>query len=279
MKKLNVNGIELAAADQGAGPPVLLVHGFPFDHTMWDAQIGALSERYRVVAPDLRGFGQSGVTEGKVTMEQFADDLAALLEALEVEEPVVFCGLSMGGYVAWQFWRKYSQRVRGLILCDTRAVADAPEAAKGRLRTAERVLREGPGLLAEAMIPKVFAESTRKNNPSVVESVRRVILAARPQGIAAAARGMAERPDVTGMLGQIGCPTLVVVGELDVISPPDEMRSLAEAMPNARLVRIAGAGHLAPLENPGEANAAMSEFLAESIRSIAIKESRSTTGS
>ena len=105
MKTLEVNGIELATLDRGSGPPVLLVHGFPLDHTMWDAQVEALSEQYRVIAPDLRGFGRSGVTEGKVTMEQFADDLAGLLDGLEVAGPVVFCGLSMGGYVAWEFWR------------------------------------------------------------------------------------------------------------------------------------------------------------------------------
>ena len=265
MKRLDVNGIELATVDQGSGPPILLVHGFPFDHTIWDAQLAALSGRYRVVAPDLRGFGQSGVTEGKVTMEQFADDLAALLDALEVEEPVAFCGLSMGGYVGWQFWRKYARRVRGLILCDTRAVADTPEAAKGRLRTAERVLREGPGILLETMIPKLFAESTSRGNPLLVESVRRVILAAGRQGVAAALRGMAERPDFAGTLGQIACPALVIVGEEDVISPPEEMRSLAEAIPNARLVQIAGGGHLAPLENPRQANAAMLEFLTQLI--------------
>jgi 3-oxoadipate enol-lactonase len=265
MKKLDINGIELATVDQGSGTVLLLVHGFPFDHTMWDEQIGPLSQGCRVVAPDLRGFGQSGVTEGKVTMEQFADDLAALLDALEVAEPVVFCGLSMGGYVAWQFWRKYAQRVRGLILCDTRAAADTPEAAKGRLSTAERVLREGPDVLLETMIPKLFAESTRKSNPRVVESVRRVVLATSVQGIAAAARGMAERPPMTGMLGRIECPTLVLVGELDVISPPDEMRCLAEAIRGARLVQIAGGAHLAPLENPRQANAAILAFLSESI--------------
>jgi pimeloyl-ACP methyl ester carboxylesterase len=264
-KRLNVRGTELATVDQGSGTPILLIHGFPFDHAMWDEQIGALSARYRVVAPDLRGFGQSGVTEGKVTMEAFADDLAALLDALGIDQPIVFCGLSMGGYVAWQFWRKYGRRVRGLIVCDTRAVADTPEAAEARRTTADRVLREGPGVLLDTMIPKLFAESTRKHNPEAVEAVRRMVLAADAQGIAAAARGMAQRPNVTAMLARIDCPTLVLVGEFDAISPLAEMQSLAEAIPHARLVRIAAAGHLAPLENAREANAAMLEFLAQLI--------------
>jgi len=264
MKTLSVNGTELATIDQGTGTPLVLVHGFPLDHTMWDAQVQALSEQYRVIAPDLRGFGQSGVTEGKVTMEQFADDVASLLDALEVEEPVVFCGLSMGGYVAWQFWRKYTERVRALVLCDTRAVADAPEAAAGRLETADRVLREGPAPLVDTMTPKLFAKATFENSPQIVESARRVMLSSSREGIAAAARGMAERPDVASLLADITCPTLVLVGELDVISPPAEMRAIAEAIPRARFVPIAGAGHMAPLENPAEVNAAMLAFLAES---------------
>ena len=206
-------------------------------------------------------------------MAQLADDLAGLLDALEIDEPVVFCGLSMGGYVAWQFWRKHAGRVRALVLCDTRAVADTPDAAQGRLETADRVIREGPGPLAEAMIPKLLPESSRKRRPHVEASLRRVILAADPRGIAAASRGMAERPDVTSMLGQIGCPTLVLVGRLDRISTPEEMRAIADAIPGARLVIIGEAGHVSPMENPDEVNAAMIEFLAE------LTGSRSATGS
>ena len=265
MKTLDVNGVELATVDRGAGVPVVLVHGFPLDHTMWDAQVEALARAYRVIAPDLRGFGRSGVTEGRVTIEQFADDLAALLDGLGVDERVVLCGQSMGGYVAWQFWRKYAPRLRALVLCDTRAVGDTPEAARGRLETADRVLREGPAPLAEAMLPKLLPESSRKKNPHVADSLRRVILAADPRGIAAAARGMAERPDVTALLGQIRCPTLVLVGRLDRISTPDEMRAIADAIPGSRFVPIAEAGHMSPMENPDAVSAAMLGFLAESL--------------
>ncbi|NQT17040.1 MAG: alpha/beta fold hydrolase [Planctomycetes bacterium] len=265
MKTLNVNGIELAVVDLGSGPPVLLVHGFPLDHTMWDAQVEPLSAEHRVIAPDLRGFGRSGVTEGKVTMEQFADDLAALLDGLGVEEPVVFCGLSMGGYAAWQFWRKYSDRVRALILCDTRAAADVPEAAAARLDMANRVLAEGPEPLVDAMIPKLFADTTYANDPQAVESLRRVMLSTDPRGIAAAARGMAERPDATSMLGRIGCPTLVAVGEFDALSAPDEMQSMADAINGARFARIRVAGHMSPMENAESFTAAVLAFLGESV--------------
>jgi len=263
MKTQTVNGVELATVDEGSGPPLVLVHGFPLDHTMWNAQIDALSTDYRVIAPDLRGFGQSGVTPGKVTMEQFADDLAALLEELAVGEPVVFCGLSMGGYVAWQFWQRHRPRVRGLIVCDTRAVADTAEQAAGRLTMADRVLREGPAPLVEGMIPKLFAQSTVETEPEVVESLRQVMLRGDPEGIAAAGRGMAERPDVTAMLGRIDCPTLVIVGQFDAISTVEEMRSLAAAIPGARCVEIAGSGHMSPMERPAEVNAAISRFLGE----------------
>jgi 3-oxoadipate enol-lactonase len=262
MRTLTVNGVELALVDCGRGTPLVLVHGFPLDHSMWSAQIEALREECRVIAPDLRGFGRSGVSAGTVSMEQFADDLAALLDGLKVRQPIALCGLSMGGYIALQFWRKYAARVRGLILCDTRAAADSPEAAAGRREMAQRVLREGPAPLVDTMIPRLFAPATREKHPEVVDALRRVMLGTNPRGIAAAADGMAERPDATPLLGSIDCPSLVIVGQQDVISPPEEMRAIARAIPHARLLEIAGSGHMTPLENPGEVTAALREFLA-----------------
>ncbi len=203
MKKVPVHGADLATVDQGSGPPVLLVHAFPLDHSMWDAQIAALASRHRVIAPDLRGFGQSPVSEGTVTMEQFADDLAGLLDGLGVSEPVVYCGLSMGGYIGWQFYRKHPARVRAMILCDTRAVADTPEARAARIEMIDRVLREGPEPVAQTMIPKLLAGSTLGTHPEVAASVHRMIVANDPRGIAAAARGMFERPDATELLSEI----------------------------------------------------------------------------
>lgn len=260
-KTITTCGVPLAVAERGEGPVVLLVHGFPLDHSMWNAQLDAVSTGFRVIAPDLRGFGRSGVADGKVTMAQMADDLAGLLDALEVPGPVVFCGLSMGGYVAWEFWRRHAGRLRGLVLCDTRAAADSPDAAAARLDTAETVLREGPAALVEGMLPKLFAGAVLQSRPPWLESVRRVMLGTDPQGIAAAARGMAERADFTPMLGQIGCPALVVVGEKDAISPVDEMRSIAEALPDARLAVIPQAGHMSPMENPEAVNKVLGEFL------------------
>jgi pimeloyl-ACP methyl ester carboxylesterase len=262
LKTVVANGVELAFVDRGSGTPILLVHGFPLDHTMWHAQIDALSADYRVIAPDLRGFGRSGATDTAVTMEQFADDLAALLDALPVSEPLVLCGLSMGGYIAFQFWRKYAARLRGLVLCDTRAVGDTPEAAAARRDMAERVRREGPAPLVEGMIPRLLAPATLEQRPELVAALRRVMMANDRKGIAAAALGMAERLDCTPLLGRIACPTLVIVGQLDAISTPAEMRVIAAAIARARLVEIAGCGHMSPLERPAEFNAALRDFLA-----------------
>ena len=279
----SVCGTELRCVDRGQGLPLLLVHGFPLDHTMWTEQIEAISPQHRVIAPDLRGFGlgkgdRSNLCEApsgpfrqigpvpfsadKVTMDQFADDLAATLDALGVNEPVVLCGLSMGGYIALAFWRKYAKRLRGLVLCDTRAAADSPEAAAARRVMADRVLAEGPGPLVEAMLPRLLAETTVRERPELVDGLRRLMMSASPQGIAAAARGMAERPDMTAALAEIRCPTLVVVGQEDASSTPAEMRGIAAATPGAKFVEIPAAGHLSPIENPAAVSAALLDFLA-----------------
>src|SRR4030042_803925 len=211
MKTRSIGPVVLCFADQGSGAPVVLVHGFPLDHTMWDAQNDALAVKYHVIAPDLRGFGRSSVTEGLITMDRFADDLADLLDELHVSETITLCGLSMGGYVAFSFWKRHASRLRGLILCDTRSAGDTPEVAAGRLEMAQRVLREGPAPLVDTMMPKLFAQATAQQHPDLVESLRRVMMGTDPRAIAAAARGMAQRPDVTDMLAEIDCPTLVIV--------------------------------------------------------------------
>jgi len=273
MKKVTVHGVTLATEDRGAGSPLVLVHGFPLDHTMWEAQIESLSGRWRVIAPDLRGFGQSGVTEGTVTMAQLADDVAALLEALEIREPIVLCGLSMGGYVALAFWKRHVGRLRGLVLCDTRAAPDSAEAAAARRQTADRVLREGMQVWADAMLPRLVGPETRESQPQIAERLRATILACDPRGAAAAALGMAGRPDFTAELGGIRCPTLVLVGAGDAISPREEMLSMAARIPACRFVSIEGSGHMTPMERPAEVNDAIAAFLTE------IRGSGTATGS
>jgi pimeloyl-ACP methyl ester carboxylesterase len=169
----------------------------------------------------------------------------------------------MGGYIGWQFVRKYPQRVGRLVLCDTRAAADSPEAARGRETTAQKVLAHGAQVVADAMLPKLVCDSTRADQPQVVDAVRQTIERTDPTAIAAALRGMAVRPDVTSMLPGIKVPTLVLVGEEDAITPAAEMKAMAAAIPGAHFVVIPAAGHLSPLENPQVFNRELSDFLAK----------------
>ncbi|RLT02319.1 MAG: alpha/beta fold hydrolase [Planctomycetota bacterium] len=262
LKRIDIPGATLSVNDIGQGSPILFVHGFPLDRTMWREQVADLSRDFRCVVPDLRGFGQSTVTAGKVTMERFADDLGELLDALQITESVVLCGLSMGGYIAWQFARRHAARLRGLILCDTRAAPDSSDAAANRLRLADDVVSLGPEVVVKAMLPKLVAPGFKVREPLWIEEIRQVMLATNSHGIAAASRGMAERADARPWLATIECPALVLVGEQDVISPPAEMSEIASALPRSTFRVIPDAGHLAPLENPQPVNEAIRTFLA-----------------
>ena len=230
-------------------PSILCVHGFPFDHTMWLPLADELRGDFRMILPDLRGMGRSPCEAGNtVTMRELADDLAKLLDTLGVEK-CVFCGLSMGGYVGWEFWQHHADRLLGIILCDSNAGCDTPEAAETRRKTAERVLAEGPGFLADGMMERILAPETVAHRPEIVAHYRRMVTENNPQGVAAVARGMAQRRDFREDVKHLTLPVLILSGEHDVLSPPAAMRTLAESMPNAVYTPIAGAGHLAPLEN------------------------------
>jgi pimeloyl-ACP methyl ester carboxylesterase len=265
MLRIAISTTDLAYVDRGSGLPVLLVHGFPLDHSMWNAQIDALADRARVIAPDLRGFGQSPLGSADpatgISMEQFADDLAELLDALSIKESIVLAGFSMGGYIAWQVVRKYSKQLRALVLCDTRAAADTDEGRAGRLKMADNVAEWGSGRVAEIMGPRLFAPRSFETMPEVVAAVRRVVERTQPAAIAAAQRGMAARPDVTAMLPSIRVPTLVIVGQHDAISTRDEMATIAAAIPGAQFVEIAHAGHMTTMEDPAAVNKVLLEFL------------------
>jgi pimeloyl-ACP methyl ester carboxylesterase len=262
MKTVKLHNATLNVVEAGSGPILLLVHGFPLDHSMWQHQLESLSDTYRVIAPDLRGFGASTGATDTMTMEQLADDMAELLDGLDIREPITFCGLSMGGYVAWQFWKRHVNRLSHLILCDTRAAADTEEAARGRLGMAQRVRDEGTAIIADAMLPKLFAEKTAREQPDLLDATRRVMLATAPVTVAGALCGMSKRADMTLELPKIGVPALVICGEQDVIVTVDEMRSMADALPHATFVEVPGRGHMAPLEDPQTVNAAIRKFLA-----------------
>ena len=261
MTSVSIGEIELNVTQHGAGRPLLLVHGFPLDHQMWDGQIGDLADDFHVIAPDLRGFGRSDCYDHTVLMEQYADDLAHLLNALGIDQQVILCGLSMGGYIAWQFWKRHAARLSHLILCDTRAVPDSPEVAATRLETADLVLREGIGTLVESMTPKLFSQRTLHDNQSIVVATQRVMETAQPAGVSAALRGMARRVDATPWLGNIDLPALVLCGQHDAISGVSEMRGIADAMPRAEFAVIPACGHMAPLEDPVHVNRTLRKFL------------------
>lgn len=264
LKSLVLEGRELTYQERGDSETVLLlVHGFPLDHQMWQFQVDAFAEQYRVIAPDLPGFGQSGLVGPQAhAMSQYADTLALLLSRLRIPR-VIYCGLSMGGYIGWQFYFRYQPLVERLIICDSRAIADSPDAAAGREATAQRVLQQGSGVVADQMLSKLFAPETLASGAEYVQRTAEVMRETPPEAVAAALRGMAQRRDVTRQLAEITCPSLLLGGEHDVISPPDEMQGIADAMPRASFVPIPRAGHMAPLENPQTVNQAIAAFLAE----------------
>ena len=247
--------------DEGQGSPLVFVHGFPLDHTMWRQQIAEFRQTHRVLAVDLPGFGQSPPAPGEMSITGFADQLAEFLDQLGVTEKVTLCGLSMGGSIALQFALRHPQKLSGLILCDCRAVADSPEAQKMRHDLADRVLQQGPEFVAEAMAARLFAARTREQLPEIVQSIQSVIRTAAPASIAGGSLALANRENVLPRLGEIATPALVIVGSEDIISPVDEMRQLAAGLPRGTLAVIAGAGHMAPLEAPDMVNARIRTWL------------------
>jgi pimeloyl-ACP methyl ester carboxylesterase len=257
---IDVNGIRLAYSDTSAGSPVaLLVHGFPLNRSMWDPQIGRLrAAGWRVIAPDLRAFGASEAgPPGPLTMDQHADDLAALLDGLSISAPVVYVGLSMGGYVGFAFWRRHATRVRAAALLDTRASPDTPEAQADRHRLAAEVeALRNPQPVIEAMMPRMFSPHLRPH--SVPEQlVRGMMASSSTRAVADGARGLALRPSSFPTLATISVPSLVVVGEFDALTPPADSEAIAAGIRGARLVRIDQAGHMSNMENPEAVNDAL----------------------
>jgi 3-oxoadipate enol-lactonase len=262
-QRLTVHGVNLAVEARGEGPAILFVHGYPLDRTIWREQIDAL-EGYRRIAPDLRGMGQSDAPDLGYSMALYAADLAALLDALGVEQ-VVLCGLSMGGYVAFEFVRQWRSRVRGLVLMDTRAEADAPEVRRARDAAAVMARERGTAAVSDAMLPKMLAPSTMTGRPEMAERVRALMAATPVAGLVGALGAMRDRAGSESLLPTLaGIPTLVMVGAADILTPPEQARAMAEAIPGAQLAIVPGAGHLPPVEQP----AATTENLREFLRSL-----------
>jgi pimeloyl-ACP methyl ester carboxylesterase len=260
MKSEEINGVTINYRDTGTGPPVLLIHAFPLNLSMWDHQVRTLSREFRTIAPDLRGFGHSGLGSGKHSVVEMAGDVKTLLERLGIQSAILV-GLSMGGYVAMAFYRNNPAMVSGLVLADTRAGSDTEEAREKRFKSADKAEREGARAIADDVIPGLLGKTTLETKPAVVERVRQIIETNSPAGIAAAQRAMANRQDMTETLSAAGAPALVVVGSEDSLTTPSEAERLTSLIPGASMRVIDHAGHLSNLEQPELFDVAILDFL------------------
>ncbi len=246
--------------DVGHGDAVLFVHGFPLRRSVWSPQLGALIDRARCIAPDLRGFGESPPS-GPYTMDQYADDLADLLDSLRIERAVL-CGLSMGGYINFAMWRRHADRVRGMVMIGTRAGADAPPAREKREAMIALARERGSSGVADQMMPGMLGKTTRERNPALGDAVHAMLETAPVDGVIGALEAMVARIDSRTTLPTISVPVLIVCGEEDVLTPVAESRAMQAEISGSQLEVIAGAGHLANLERPAAVNHVLSEFLA-----------------
>ena len=253
--------VELAVEVRGDGLPVLFVHGFPFDRTVWRHQLATLS-RVRRIAPDLRGVGGSGASPGPdgYSLARYADDLVAVLDAVGVREAVA-CGLSMGGYIVFELLRRHPDRVKALILVDTRADADSAEAKRGREELVAAAEREGPAAVVERMLPRLVAPATQTTQPEVTGQVREMARRWTVPALVGAQRAMRDRPDSSETLKGVRVPALVLVGDEDVIAPPAAAHAMAHLIPGAQCHVVPAAGHLAPLEQPLATGRLLADFL------------------
>ena len=249
----------------GEGRALLLLHAFPLSADQWLPQLARVPPGWRFVAPDLRGFRGAGPAfedpgATDLAIDDYARDIAALATHLDIESATV-CGVSMGGYIALAFRRLFPSRVRGLVLSNTRAGADTPDARAGRDRMIELVRRDGVAAVAAAMTPRLLGESTRRDRPDLEDAVRRLILMNAPDAIAVALAALRDRQDSTDLLLSIDVPALVIVGDEDVITPPAEAEILHRGIAGAALVVLRGVGHLSNLEDPLAWNSALHQFL------------------
>ncbi len=245
---------------RGDGPSVMLLHPFPANRAVWLPVAQQLGDRYRLLLPDLRGHGDSEIGDGPATMEKHASDIARVCDHAGVPR-AVFAGVSIGGYVLFEFWRRYRERVSALILCCTRAQADTAEARANRLASADDVLQRGTGPFLESMIPRLLGETTRRNRPDLVEAARQMMSRMSPEGIAAVQRGMAQRPDSVSTLPTITVPTLIIAGEEDLVSTASDAELMHQQIQGSRLRRIPAAGHYAVFEQPQLVADTIREFL------------------
>lgn len=259
--RINSNNLALDYSDNGSGIPLLLIHGYPLSRVLWEPQITGLADVARVLAPDLRGHGGSDPGPGPYSMSALADDCRGFLDTLGITRPVVLGGLSMGGYVVFEFYRKYPQRIAGLIFAATRAGADSPEAKANRDQAAITARQKGVGAIVETMLPKMLSPKSSQTRPELVARVRKIMASTSLDGVVGDLAAMRDRTDSTAMLAQIDKPTLILHGADDQLIPPSEAQAMGATIPNARLHLLPEAGHLLNLEQPEAFNEAVRRFL------------------
>jgi pimeloyl-ACP methyl ester carboxylesterase len=252
--------LKLHILERGKGTPVVLLHAFPIDSRMWDAQVAELSAHYRVLTPEYPGFGRAEVASAAWTVDDVADALREQLAAMNAL-PCVLGGCSIGGYVSLAFARRHPGDLKGLILVDTRADADAPAAKENRQKMIDLVREKGSKAVADQMVPKLLAPGAPESRPDLVQKIHQMTDHVPPLAIEHALMALRDRPDSTPILPKIQLPVLIVVGESDQATPPDLSKAMAKEIPGAALTIIRGAGHLSPLEQPAQVNLAISSFL------------------
>jgi 3-oxoadipate enol-lactonase len=251
---------EIAYEVLGEGPPVVLLHPFPAHHEFWLPVARTLVSRYRLILPDLRGHGDSGVGEGPATMEKHAADLTRVIDHAEVGR-AAFVGVSIGGYVMFEFWRRSRDRVSALALCNTKAQADTPEVKAGRLQAAADVLERGTEPFLQSMIPKLIGKTTREARPDLVEGALRMMRKMSPDDVARVQQGMAERPDSAPVLKTVNVPTLLVTGDEDISTGPPDAEFMHSSISGSHMKIIPRAGHYSPWEQPEQVGKLLRQFL------------------
>ncbi|OCT16755.1 hypothetical protein A8709_08830 [Paenibacillus pectinilyticus] len=260
--KQRVNGTTLFVQDQGQGAPIILLHGFPLDHRMWQSQVDALSPSYRVIAPDFRGMGQSDVPVSPMSLTHYAQDILAIMDEKGIEKATLG-GFSMGGYVALALLRLAPERFSALIFANTRPEPDGQEGRKNRMNMAVNLYDKGPAAARDAMLPKLVTPATLQDQPQLIDDLRTAMDSMPAEGLVHASIAMAFREDSVELLSSIQVPTLVIAGEQDAIAPPDVMKAMADRIAGAQFHVIPSASHLTPMEKPEAFNDLLFSFLQE----------------
>ena len=260
MQRLRSDDAEIVYEIVGSGPPVVLLHPFPVHHDFWNPIVPVLSSRYQLILPDLRGHGDSEIGQGPASMEKHARDLARLLDAASVAKAALV-GVSIGGYILFEFWRQFRGRVSALVMCDTKSQADTAEARANRVKVAADVLEQGTDTFIESMIPKVLGRTTLSTRPDLLDGARRMMSKMSPEDISLVQRGMAERPDSVADLKTINVPTLIVIGDEDILATPADGELMRHYIAGSQLKIIPKAGHFAPWEQPDAVGPLLRQFL------------------